>query len=123
VDYPNENKSDVYFQKKGHKVTVVEKVAHAGEINRARYCPADPRIVAVATGKGDITLTTMGETVGKLVGHTGEGYGLSWNGVNKNLLVSGFSDRRICIWDIQKNKQENGKYIPIFEILHHNAPI
>ncbi len=65
----------------------------------------------------------MTESVGKFVGHTSEGYGLSWNCINKNLLVSGFSDRRICIWDIQKNKQENGKYMPIFEILHHNAPI
>jgi histone-binding protein RBBP4 len=65
----------------------------------------------------------MKEPVGKLVGHTAEGYGLSWNGINKNLLVSGFSDRRICIWDIEKNKQVNQKILPIFEILHHNAPI
>jgi len=43
--------------------------------------------------------------------------------VDKNLLLSGFSDKRICIWDIQKNKQENGRIQPIFEILHHNAPI
>lgn len=65
----------------------------------------------------------MKEPVGKLVGHTAEGYGLSWNGINKNLLVSGFSDKRICIWDIEKNKQLNQKIFPIFEILHHNAPI
>lgn len=64
----------------------------------------------------------MKEQVGKLVGHTAEGYGLSWNGINRNLLLSGFTDKRICIWDIEKNK-ENQKIQPIFEILHHNAPI
>jgi len=49
---------------------VEEKIAHNGEINRARYCPADPRITAIASSKGEIILTTMKETVGKLVAHT-----------------------------------------------------
>ena len=43
---------------------------------------------------------TMKENVGKLIAHTSDGYGLSWNTVNKQLLLSGFSDKKICIWDI-----------------------
>lgn len=66
---------------------------------------------------------TFKEPLGKLIGHTSEGYGLSWNNINKNILLSGFSDKRICIWDIEKNKQFNMKISPIIEILHHNAPI
>ena len=77
----------------------------------------------MASSKGEISLTTAKENVGKLLAHHAEGYGLSWNTVNKQLLLSGFSDKKICIWDIEQNRQENGKYIPIFEILHHNAPI
>lgn len=102
---------------------VVERIQHNGEINRARYCPADPKLIAVATGKGDITLTTMKEPVGKLVGHTAEGYGLSWNSVNKGWLASGFTDKRVCIWDVEKNWQNSQKMLPIFEILHHRAPV
>ena len=79
--------------------------------------------MVIASNKGDIILTNFKEQVAKLVGHTAEGYGISWNNINKNLLLSGFTDRRICIWDIEKNKQENQKILPIFEILHHNSPI
>jgi histone-binding protein RBBP4 len=93
---------------------VLEKIQHNGEINRARYCPADHRLMAIASNKGDIILTNFKEQVAKLVGHTAEGYGISWNNINKNLLLSGFTDRRICIWDIEKNKQENQKILPIF---------
>jgi len=80
-------------------------VQHNGEINRARYCPGDSKLVAVATGKGDINLTSFDGPVGKLVAHTAEGYGLAWNNFNKNLLLSGATDKRICIWDIEKNRQ------------------
>ena len=65
----------------------------------------------------------MREAVGKLVGHSADGYGLSWNYINKSWLVSGFTDKRICIWDIDKNWQNSQKIVPIFEILHHNAPV
>ena len=59
VDFPNDNKSEAYFQQKGHKIQVEEKIPYNGEINRARYCPADPRIFAVSSAKGEINLTTM----------------------------------------------------------------
>jgi histone-binding protein RBBP4 len=111
------------MENKEHKVTIVEKIQHYGEINRARYCPANSNIIATSTSKGDINLYSMKECIGKLVGHTSEGYGLCWNNINSNLLVSGQTDKRLCIWDIEKNKQENQKIFPIFEILHHNAPI
>jgi hypothetical protein len=48
----------------------VERIGHNGEINRVRYCPGNPQIAAVASTKGEISLTTMKENVGKLVAHT-----------------------------------------------------
>lgn len=44
---------------KGQKVTIVEKIQHNGEINRVRYCPDNPKLIAVSTGSGDINLTTL----------------------------------------------------------------
>lgn len=121
VQMPNEGKGkpltypgEKYMELKEHKISIVEKIQHSGEINRARYCPANPKITAVATNKGDINLMTMKENVGRLVAHTSEGYGLAWNTVNPNLLASGNTDKRICLWDIEKNKQENGRISPTF---------
>ena len=48
---------------------------------------------------------TMKENIGKLIGHTSEGYGLAWNPISSNILLSGQTDRKICLWDIEKNKQ------------------
>lgn len=93
------------------------------EINRARYCYERPSLVATTHSNGEILLSEKGEVLNKLVGHSSEGYGLSWNSINKNILISGQTDKRICIWDITKNKQENHKIIPSYEILHHNTPV
>jgi hypothetical protein len=68
--YSYQNLAEAYFENKAHKITVVEKIQHNGEILRARYCQADSRLTAIATNKGDITLTSMKEPVAKLVGHT-----------------------------------------------------
>ena len=52
VDFPTDNKAEHYCQNKGAKITIVDKMQHNGEVNRVRYCPADPRVLAVATRKG-----------------------------------------------------------------------
>ena len=59
----------------------------------------------MSSATGEINLITMKENVGKLVGHTSEGYGLAWNPISSNILLSGQTDRKICLWDIEKNKQ------------------
>jgi WD40 repeat protein len=63
------------------------------------------------------------EVISKLICHTQDGYGLSWNPKFYSVLASGHSDKRICIWDVEKNKQENNKNTPVMEILHHSAPV
>jgi histone-binding protein RBBP4 len=40
ISFPNDNAPDAYFSEKTHKVKIIEKIPHPGEINRARYCPA-----------------------------------------------------------------------------------
>ena len=58
-----------------------------------------------------------------MTGHSSEGYGLAWNPINHNILASGQTDKKICIWDIEKNKQEKSKIVPSIEITHHSAPV
>lgn len=52
ISFPSENAPETYFNNKAHKITITEKIPHHGEINRLRYCPAEPGVVAVASGKG-----------------------------------------------------------------------
>ena len=59
----------------------------------------------------------------RLVGHSQEGFGLSWNPISQSLLASGHSDKRICIWDIEKSKVENNRISPLMEINQHAAPV
>jgi histone-binding protein RBBP4 len=83
------------------------------EINRARYCYANPAIVASSLSNGEVILTYNNEIASKLICHTTEGYGLSWNPKAYQYLATGQSDKRICIWDVEQNKQENNKTTPI----------
>lgn len=98
--YQSINQGENYMQNKNNKIKIVEKITHNGEINRARYCHGNTGLAAVSSANGDIDLMTMKETVGKLVGHSSEGYGLSWNPLHHSLLASGQTDKKICIWDI-----------------------
>jgi histone-binding protein RBBP4 len=102
---------------------VVERKTLGSEINRARYCYGNASIVASTHATGELLLTDKGELCNRLVAHTAEGYGLSWNPNSHSLLASGHTDKRICIWDVMKNKQESNKIVPVIEILHHNTPV
>ena len=69
----------------GNRITVVQKIPHDGEVNRARYMPQKPDIIATKTVKGDVyifdrtkhPMKPTGEVVCnpelKLKGHTKEG--------------------------------------------------
>ena len=52
-----------------------------------------------AKPKDDIARPDM-----KLIGHQerSEGYGLCWNTKQPGLLLSGSHDKKICLWDIEK---------------------
>ena len=105
------------------KFEIVQKTVIGHQANRVRYCYANPEIVATSLANGDIYINYKNQAPLKLVCHTQEGFGLSWNPINVSLLASGQSDKRICIWDIEKAKPENNKISPMMEILHHAAPV
>ena len=98
------------------QVDVIGKYGHQGEVNRARYLPQNPRIIATKSGGdggelylfdldalGDRLLTNKAEFSADhyvtLRGHTKEGYGLCWNERKAGYLLSGSYDHRVCVWD------------------------
>ncbi|KAI9222336.1 histone-binding protein RBBP4-like protein [Blastocladiella britannica] len=103
----------------GTKITVTQQIPHEGEVNRARYMPQKPDVLATKTVAGDVLVfdrtkfplkpprTTNGEPARcnptlRLRGHSKEGYGLNWSSVLAGQLISSAEDALICHWDLQK---------------------
>lgn len=92
-------------------IKISQKFEISSEINRARYMPQDPSIVATINGSGEIDLSNLelGTSVGHWNPHTENGYGLSWNSFDKGLLLSASDDKSVALSDIKR--------------LEHNDPV
>jgi len=87
------------------------KMTHEGEVNRARVCPHNSFLIATKSPVGgsvyvyDYSKHSSSPPPEPrpnhvCLGHTAEGYGLSWSPLNKLHLLSGSDDARICLWDM-----------------------
>lgn len=95
------------------KIEIIQKINHEGEVNRARFMPQNPFIIATKTIQSDLFVFDVTRHHLKppadgrctpqlrLKGHRKEGYGLSWNNLDHGKLVSGAEDKLICTWDIK----------------------
>lgn len=91
------------------KIQVVQKINHEGEVNRARYMPQNPCLIATKVVSGEVHIfdytkhpsTPSSNAVKpdlRLTGHTHEGYGLAWNNHIQGTLLSASEDQTICLW-------------------------
>ncbi|KAF9618416.1 hypothetical protein IFM89_001139 [Coptis chinensis] len=73
-----------------------------GELNRARYMPQNPHLIAAKTTASDVCVfdSSSQNQCYRLKGHSQEGYGLSWSPHKQGYLLSGSNDSNICLWDI-----------------------
>ena len=96
------------------KIEIEIKINHEGEVNRARFMPQNPCIIATKTPTSDVLVFDYTKHPSKpdpsgectpqlrLKGHSKEGYGISWNpNLNGNLL-SAADDHTICLWDVNQ---------------------
>merc|ERR1712080_735764 len=101
------------------KIEIEIKINHEGEVNRARYMPQNPCVIATKTPSSDVLVfdytkhPSKPDPSGKanpdlrLRGHQKEGYGLSWNPNLNGYLLSASDDHTICLWDINATPKEN----------------
>ncbi len=90
------------------RFNIVQKINHTQEVNKARYQPQNPDIIATFCVDGKIlifdrtkhSLVPTGTVNAQLelVGHTEEGFGLSWNPHEAGCLASGSEDYTVCLW-------------------------
>jgi histone-binding protein RBBP4 len=99
------------YSKLENKIEIETKINHQGEVNKARVMPQKYNIIATKTPCGEVHIFDYFKHKPKpadssicpqmrLVGHTKEGYGLSWSKMREGYLASGSDDHKICIWDI-----------------------
>ncbi|XP_031129199.1 WD-40 repeat-containing protein MSI1-like [Ipomoea triloba] len=113
------------------KVEIVQRINHDGVVNRARYMPQNPSIVATKTGSAELFMFDCTKHPSnppeegvcnpdlRLTGHKDKGNALSWSPLKQGYLLSGSDDGQICIWDV--NATPNDKTLEamhIFDIQH-----
>ncbi|EKX34778.1 hypothetical protein GUITHDRAFT_158785 [Guillardia theta CCMP2712] len=116
------------------KIEVSQRINHDGEINRARYMPQNPCLIACKGPKPDVLVfdytkhpsqpshdgTVKADL--RLGGHDSEGYGLSWNPSRPGLLLSGSNDCNVCIWDVSAKCTDKNSVLPLSRSkAHHGA--
>ena len=90
------------------KLTIIQKIHHPGEVNKARYQWDNPNVIATMCTDGRVLVwdrskhsSLPSEDIDPqitLAGHQKEGYGLSWNRHEKNQLVTGSEDMTVKLW-------------------------
>ncbi|KAJ2902931.1 histone acetyltransferase type b subunit 2 [Zalerion maritima] len=107
---------------------VIQKIDHDGEVNKARYQPQNPDIIATLCVNSKIAIfnrtkhSLLPAGVVKpeieLIGHKKEGFGLAWNPHDQGCLASGSEDATVCLWDIKTVQDKVVK--PWRKYTHHS---
>ncbi|PVU88332.1 hypothetical protein BB559_004871 [Furculomyces boomerangus] len=120
------------------KVVVTQQINHDGEINRARYMPQNPDIIATKTVVENGAVYIFDRTKHpskpsgsackpeiKLGGHTKEGYGLAWNKFLEGHILSASEDGTVCYWDIMATptQTQQGFSSPIYKYVAHEGTV
>lgn len=92
------------------KFNVVQKIDHKGEVNKARYQPQNPNIIATMCTDGRVMIwdrtkhpsipTGHVNPQMELIGHTQEGFGLSWSPHEGGHLATGSEDETVRLWSV-----------------------
>jgi histone-binding protein RBBP4 len=90
------------------KFTITQKIDHPTEVNKARYQPQNPNIIATMCQDGRVlvfdrtkhSLVPSGHVNPQveLVGHKDEGFGLNWNPHSAGHLASASQDKTVKLW-------------------------
>lgn len=108
-------------------------MVHEGEVNKARYMPQKPDLIATMCADGNVfifdktkhplmpasTRTCLPQMT--LVGHEKEGYGLNWNPHVEGHLITGSEDATVRLWDTTGYTKGSTQMSPVRTYTHHSA--
>ncbi|KIW98616.1 uncharacterized protein Z519_00277 [Cladophialophora bantiana CBS 173.52] len=113
------------------KFHINQKIYHPGEVNKARYQPQNPNIIATMCTSGRVmiwdrskyssaSLSKVPPTI-ELSGHTKEGYGLSWDPHQLGRLATASEDYTVRLWDITQASKTNSLLNESRRYTHHSG--
>lgn len=112
------------------KFNVTQKIDHPGEVNKARYQPQNPDIIATLSVDGKVLIfdrtkhsmmpTGTPNPQIELIGHKEEGFGLNWNPHEEGCLASGSEDKTVLLWDLNTLQGSSRTLKPSRKYTHHN---
>jgi len=90
------------------KFNIVQKIDHEDEVNKARYQPQNPNVIATMCTDGRVMVwdrtkhpsapTGHVNPQMELIGHETEGFGLSWSLHDAGHLATGSEDQTVRLW-------------------------
>ncbi|KZF20348.1 putative chromatin assembly factor 1 subunit C [Xylona heveae TC161] len=115
------------------KFTIVQKIDHPEEVNKARYMPQNPNLIATMCTDGRVLVwdRTKHSSIPKgtvdpqmtLEGHKKEGFGLSWSPHEDGHLATGCEDSTVRLWDITTYSKTSKSLRPTRTYTHHAATV
>ncbi|KAJ9095876.1 hypothetical protein QFC19_007365 [Naganishia cerealis] len=114
------------------KISTVQKINHLGDVNRARYMPQNPDVIASCNNFGSVLVydrtkhanvkTALADTdisppQLRLVSTTSSHadiFAIDWNRQQEGTIASGSMDGQMCVYDIQKMQKDNDEVQPIW---------
>ncbi|KAH9920217.1 histone acetyltransferase type B subunit 2 [Epithele typhae] len=117
------------------RVQVIQRINHDGEVNRARYMPQNPDLLATKAVSGEVLIfdrtkhSSEPERGGvckpdiRLVGQTKEGYGLAWSPIKAGHVLGASEDLTICHWDINSYSKANNTIEPTTVFKGHTSVV
>ncbi|KAK4541066.1 hypothetical protein LTR36_008291 [Oleoguttula mirabilis] len=113
---------------------IVQKIQHPGEVNKARYQPQNPNIIATWASDRNVYVwdrskhpsvpTGEAKPQATLHGHKDEGFALEWNPHVEGQLLSGSNDDTVNLWDLHRDFTLDTKTVkPKTTYTHHAAAV
>ncbi|KAK4501992.1 hypothetical protein PRZ48_007803 [Zasmidium cellare] len=114
--------------------SVAQKIIHPGEVNKARYQPQNPDLIATWAPNSNLYLwdrskhssvpspDNIPKPQATLKGHTKEGFAVEWNPFTEGQLISGGEDTTVRLWDLQRDYQKDNTTISAAKVFtQHSA--
>jgi len=117
------------------KIEITQKINHEGEVNRARYMPQNPYLIATKSISSETYVFDWSKHPSKpkadgtfepdlvLKGHSKEGYGLAWSPHEEGHLISGSDDSLICMWDVNAATKTSHVLEPLHTFTGHTSVV
>ncbi|KAF8240796.1 WD40 repeat-like protein [Tricholoma matsutake] len=115
------------------RIQIIQKINHAGEVNRARYMPQNPDLIATKAVTGEVLIfdrtkhSSEPERGGackpdiRLVGQTREGFGLAWSPTKTAQVLGASEDMTVCHWDINSYSKAKTTVEPVHIYKGHSS--